>query len=65
LIAANSVIGIIVPAIVAPFVINLLKQATNYEQINRELNHENIERKRLAKEAEQKAGYLRAVSGGH
>jgi len=59
---ANSFIGIIVPLIVAPFVINLLKQATNYEQINRELSKENIERKRLEKEAEQKARDMQAVN---
>ena len=59
---ANSIIGIIVPVIVAPFVINLLKQATNYERVNRELNDENIERKRSEKEAGQKAKDMQAVN---
>lgn len=62
LLFANSLIGMIVPLIVAPFAINLLKQATNYEEINRELSRENIERKRLEKEAEQKARDMQAVN---
>ena len=59
---ANSIIGIIVPLVVAPFVINLLKQATNYEQVNRELNNENLKIKRLETEAEQKARDMQAVN---
>ncbi len=62
LLFANSLIGMIVPLIVAPFAINLLKQATNWEQVNRELNNENIERKRLEKEAKQKASDMQAIN---
>lgn len=62
LLAANSVIGMIVPAIVAPLAINLLKQAINWEQINRDLEHENRERKRLEAEALQKARDMHAIS---
>ncbi len=62
LLLANSMIGTIVPLIVAPLVINLLKQATSYEQANRELSDENIERKRLEKEAEQKARDMQAIN---
>lgn len=62
LLIANSLIGMIVPLIVAPFSINLFKQASNYEQTNRELSRENIERKRLEKEAEQKALNMQAVN---
>lgn len=59
---ANSFIGIIVPLIVAPFVISLLKQATRYEQVNRELKDENKEVKKLEREAEQKAHDMQAVN---
>ena len=62
LLLANSMIGTIVPLIVAPLVINLLKQATSYEQANRELSDENIERKRLEEEAEQKARDMQAIN---
>ncbi len=62
LLLANSIIGTIVPAIVAPFAVNLLKQAMNWEQINRELEHENRERKRLEAEAIQKARDMHAIS---
>ena len=62
LLFANSIIGMIVPLIVAPFVINLLKQATNWKQINQDLKHENIERTRPEKEAIQKARDMQAIN---
>ncbi|MFT3894754.1 MAG: ATP-binding protein [Anaerolineales bacterium] len=62
LLVANTLIGIIVPLIVAPFVISLLKQATNWEQVSYELKKENIEQKRLEEEAEQKVRDLQAVN---
>jgi len=58
----NSIIGALVPALVAPFVINLLKQATNWEQINQNLKHENLERKKLEDEATQKAKDMQAIN---
>jgi len=62
LLFANSIIGVVVPAIVAPFAINLLKQATNWEQINQELKRENIKRKRLEDEATQKAKDMQSIN---
>jgi PAS domain S-box-containing protein len=62
LLLANSMIGIIVPAIVAPFAVNLLKQATNWEQINQELERENLERKKLEDEAHQKARDMQSIN---
>lgn len=59
---ANVVIGIVIPAIVAPFMINIIKQATNWEQINQELKQENIARKKLEQEATQKATAMRAIN---
>ena len=59
---ANAVIGIIVPAIVAPFVIMLLKEATKWEQVNQELKLENIERKKLETEASRKADDMQSIS---
>lgn len=62
LLVANSVIGMIVPTIVAPFAINLLKQAINWEQVNQDLKRENLERKRLEDEAVQKARDMQAIN---
>jgi len=58
----NSIIGTIVPALVAPFVISLLKQATNWEQVNQELKRENAKSKKLEAEATQKARDMQAVN---
>ncbi|MBK9926991.1 MAG: PAS domain S-box protein [Anaerolineales bacterium] len=62
LLVTNSIIGAIVPAIVAPFVINLVKQSASWEQINQDLKQENIDRKRLENEALQKAKGMQAVN---
>lgn len=62
LLLANAVIGTVVPAIVAPFALNLLKQATNWEQVNQDLELENVERKRLEEEARQTARDMHAIS---
>jgi len=62
LLLANTVIGTIVPAVVAPFALNLLKQATNWEKINQDLERENNERKKLEEEARQKAEDMHAIS---
>ena len=62
LLLANSVIGVIIPIIVAPFMINLIKEATNWEQVNHDLQRENIERKRLEAEATQRALDLQAIN---
>lgn len=59
---ANSIIGAVVPLIVAPFAINLLKQATNYEQINQELIYKSTESARLEQIARQKANDMQAVN---
>lgn len=58
----NSIIGTIVPALVAPFVISLLKQATNWEQVNQDLKSENAKSKKLEAEATQKARDMQAVN---
>jgi len=62
LLAINATIGLIVPAIVAPFVINLMKQASTYEQVNQDLEQENAERKRLEDEATQKAKAMQSIN---
>lgn len=59
---ANSAISVIIPVIVAPFMINLLKTATTWEQANQQLKVENIERKRMAKEASQRANAMQSIS---
>ena len=58
----NSIIGTIVPAIVAPFVLNLLKQATNWEHLNENLTSENTKRKKLEEDALQKAKDMKSIS---
>lgn len=59
---ANSIIGAIVPSIVAPFAINLLKQATSYELSNQDLLDQNRKSERLAKIARQKARDMQAIN---
>jgi len=51
LLAANALIGLIVPLLVAPFALQLLKTATNWEKISGELHHENLERKKQEQKA--------------
>lgn len=58
----NLLLGTIVPAIVAPIAINLFKQVIAMERANLELSIENLEIKRLEKEAEQKARDMQAVN---
>jgi len=62
LLLANAIIGTVIPAIVAPFTLNLLKQATNWEQVNQGLERENVERKGLEEEARQTARDMHAIS---
>ena len=62
LLLANIIIGTIVPAIVAPFAVNLLKQATDWKQVNQDLEQENVERKRLETEALQKVRDMHAIN---
>ena len=62
LLLANSVIGVIIPSIVAPFMINLIKTANNWEQVNQQLKAENIKRKKIEGEASQKAMDMKAIS---
>jgi len=62
LLAANSVIGLVVPLLVAPFALQLLKTATNWERTNHELMHENLERKNQEQKAGQKAREMQAIS---
>jgi len=62
LLAANSIIGIVVPLLIAPFALQLLKTATNWENVSRELHLENLERKNQERKASQKAQELQAIS---
>jgi len=62
LLLANTVIGLIILLIVAPFMTQLIKEATLWEQVNKELIHENTKRKRLEEEANQRALDLQAIN---
>jgi len=62
LILANIVIGLIIPLIIAPFMTNLIKEATIWERANQELKSENIERKRLEDEATQRARDMQSIN---
>ena len=62
LLLANTVIGLIIPLIVAPFMTQIIKEATISEQANQELKRENIERKRLEDEATQRALDLQVIN---
>ena len=62
LLLANTVIGLIIPLIVAPFMTNLIKEATIWEKANQDLKRENIERKRLEDEATQRAHDLQSIN---
>ena len=53
LLLANTFIGLIISLIVAPFMTQIIKEATISEQANQERKRENIERKRLEDEATQ------------
>jgi len=62
LLAANALIGLIVPLFIAPFALRLLKTATDWEKISTELRHENTERKAQEMKASQKAIEMQAIS---
>jgi len=62
LLIANSVIGLVIPLIVAPFMTNLIKTVTNWEKSNQQLKVENIERRKLEVVASQKAKDMQAIS---
>jgi len=62
LLVANSAIGLIVPLLIAPFALQLLKTATSWESTSHELMHENLERKNQEQKAGQKAREMQAIS---
>ena len=62
LLLVNALIGTVVPAIVAPLVLNLLKQAAHWEHTNQELERKNAQRKRFEDEALQKARDMQSIN---
>ena len=54
--------AILIPSIIAPVLVTILKRTANLENINQQLQHEISERRRAEQAAQQRAANLQAIS---
>jgi signal transduction histidine kinase len=58
----GTVDAIVIPAVIAPIILNILKRSANLEELNRQLQREIAERQRAEQTAQQRAANLQAIS---